>query len=488
MKDITLREESRKKLASGIHKLADVVRPTLGPKAKHVVLGFEFANPQVIDDGVMIARQVELEDPTENVGVQLARMVAEKTNRIAGDGTTTSIVLADALVSAMQEESGFETSASRREKLEQAEKTIALVLEQVKSYAKPIEGSEDIRRVALISSGNEAVADAITQAHTELGPSAVITYANSKKDGISVQVSRGMRVMGGTASAFLDKGRKTVVGGSAVLIIDGPCVSKALMASAVKEAEGRGALTVIADEFSEEILDAMTIAMARGFRFFPVVAPYYAERRTEFLKDVAELVLAKVVTDEYKEGSLGVVERVEASSTELVLVGGDGVVTDRVAEIEALIERATSEYEITQLRERIAGLTSGVATIQIGMPTEAEQVSVVAKVEDAINAVKSALDGGIVQGGGTSLLLASKSVSNDQFEPHRGILEALSAPIRQIQDNLGVKTEDWGSEVVDPLKTVVQALTNAWSIARMVSLAEAGVVWKSEPKDRPDRN
>jgi len=486
MKTITHGEDTRKKLASGISKLAAVVKPTLGPKAKHVVLGFEFQNPQVLDDGALIARHVELEDETENIGVQLARMVSEKTNRIAGDGTTTSIVLADAFTQAMVEsDGGFSSSSSRREELERAEKTIEAILLELKSYAKPIKDNEDIKRVALISSGTQDVANIIAQAYQELGDNAIVTYQNSKKDGISMSVSRGMRIMGGVAPHFLNKGRTTVVGGSKVLIIDGPCVSKALVAAAVKEADGVGALTVIADEFSEEILDVMMMSTAKGYQFFPVIAPYYAQRRSEVLKDIAAFCSAKVLTKEYVADSLGMANRVEASTTELILVGGMGDVTERVAEIKEQIEGATAEYDVATLKERIASLESGVATINVGMPTEAEQLSVVNKIEDAINAVKSALDGGIVAGGGVALFLASNATTG-LVEAHRGILTACSAPLRQIQENLGVKTEDWGLDVVDPLKTVVQALTNAWSIARLVALSESGVVWKKEPSDKSD--
>lgn len=486
MKIITHGEDTRKKLASGINKLVKIVRPTLGPKAKHVVLSFEFEAPQVLDDGALIARKVEFEDPTENVGAQLARMVSEKTNRIAGDGTTTSLVLADAFTQAMIESDGvFATSAQRRDELDNAEATVEKILEQLKLLAQPIQSNEDIRRVAKISSGTDEIAGIIADAYKELGNSAIVTYQNSKKDGISVSISKGMRVQSGVAPHFLVHGRKTFWGSSKVLVIDG-AASKSIVASAMKEIDAVGALTVIADEFPEDLLDTMIMANAKGFQFFPVSSPFYAERRSEILKDISSFCGATVVSKEYVADSLGKVEKLEASSAELVLIEGAGDTKTRVDELKELIDSASAEYDVALLKERMAGLTAGVATINVGMPTEAEQLSVINKIEDAINAVKSALDGGIVQGGGVSLLLASKNATWGSFEPHRGICSAVLAPLHQIQENTGSKKEDWGSDVVDPLKTVVQALTNAWSIAKMVALSESGVVWQKEPLDKSD--
>lgn len=478
MKVITHGEDTRKKLASGINQLVKIVRPTLGAKAKHVVLSFEFEAPQVLDDGALIARRVELEDPTENVGAQLARMVSEKTNRIAGDGTTTSLVLADAFTQAMIESDGaFATSAQRRDEIENAEETVSRILAQLKELAKPIESNDDIKRVAKISSGTDEIAGIIADAYRELGNSAILTFQNSKKDGINVSTTKGMKVQTGVAPHFLLGGRKTFWGSSKVLVIDG-AASKEIVAGAMKEIDAVGALTVIADEFPEALLDTMIVSNAKGFQFFPVRAPYYAERRTEVLKDIAAFTGATVITKEYKPDALGKVERIEASTSELVLIEGAGDTKERVSEIQEQIDSASAEYDIALLKERMAGLTAGVATINVGMPTEAEQLSVINKIEDAINAVKSALDGGIVPGGGVSLLLAGKNATWGSFEPHMGILNAVLAPLRQIQENSGVKSEDWGADVVDPLKTVVQALTNAWSIAKMVALSEAGVVWQ----------
>lgn len=488
MKEITYGEDTRLKLAAGVGKLVDTVRHTLGPDAQRTLIGLEFMNPKTLDDGAMIAREVELEDATENAGAQLAKMVSEQTNKTAGDGTTTSLVLADALLKAlMEEDAGFSTTATRRENLKKAEKTLTAIDEYVKSKAVPINGVDDIYRVALISSGSEAVAGIIKEAYEKLGLRAIVTQQDSKKSGISVSVSKGMSVPSGTLPLVLSSSLKDTLNNCAVLVIDGPCSSRELMADAVRAAQEHEALTVIADDFSETILDAAVVSASRGgFRVFPVKAPFYAERRSDFLQDVALFTNGKVIKDKYEDNCIGYVERCEITPSTTVLIGGKGEVEERVKEIEARITESTSEYEAVALKERIAALTSGVATINVGMQTEAEQKAVMAKIEDSIHAVKSALDGGVVRGGGTLLLEASKDASWGSFEPHSGICNAVTAPIRTLQENLGVKTEDWGSEVLDPVKVVLESLRNAWSIAKAIYLCESAVVWKKEPEGKSD--
>lgn len=492
MKVITHGNETRDALARGITKLVDTVRHTLGPQGGHTLLGGEFSAPRVLDDGAIIAREFELGDPTENAGAQLALMVAERTNKNAGDGTTTSLVLAEAFVNAMlEEDKGF---GDRKETLARASLTVSAIESNLKKMASPI-GTKDVFNVAYISSGDKRVANLISEAYEKLGLDATIVVKDSRKTGFSVDVRSGMKLEG-TAALFL-RGTRTTVPDCPVLVIDGPLNDKSILTPFVKDSVERKALLVVADSFSESVLDAMTLLSMRDFTILPVKAPHYAEKRADFLKDLA------LFTGGELNSKLGWAESVDVTMFETIVTGGKGNTTDRVNELKALADNATSDYDRKQVEERITSLTSGVAIVLVGMDSEAEQRSVVAKIEDAINAVKAAIDGGIVPGGGVSLVEASNrlyTVSADQndisthsdlerrsnvnFEPLAGIVYACSAPFRTICTNMGTKSDDvsrYGPDVVDPLKVELNALRNAWSVARMVYLCECGIVWAKDP-------
>lgn len=503
MKIITQGDDTRSKLASGIHKLNEVTKHTLGPKAKHVVLGFEFANPRVLDDGAMIAREVELEDPTENVGAQLARMVSEKTNKTAGDGTTTSLVLANALTSALLSGEEFVASPfSKRMKIIEAQGAIDEIVSKLNEMTVKIETNEQIRDVATISSGSTEIGRIIADIYRELGNDAVIVQQEQKKAGISYTVSNGMRFDSGIPPHFAtDTQRVRVeVNNCPIIIFDGVIENSKQLAKYVRE--GIGALTVIADDFSESVLDAMLTASVRGFKFIPIKAPYYGPRRLEFMEDLATLVNGKVAS-ESTEGITSVCARIESSMFETTITGLDEEtpkLTARIRELKEKLEMATSDYDGAQIKERVAKLSSGIATIKVGMPTEAEQKTIMAKLEDAINASRTAIEGGIVAGGGLALYRASEGL----LEANKAIVEAVRKPFYQILENCGwdakhveeqLKTENaFDSErgvfgdaftigLIDPVQVTLGALQNAWSIAQLVYRSEAGVVWKENKKD-----
>lgn len=503
MKIITQGDDTRSKLASGIYKLNEVTKHTLGPRAKHVVLGFEFANPKVLDDGAMIAREVELEDPTENVGAQLARMVSEKTNKTAGDGTTTSLVLANALTQALLSGEEFTSSAfKKRMKLIESQGAIDEIVSNLKKLTVKIETNEQIRDVATISSGSSEIGRIIADIYRELGNDAVIIQQDQKKAGINYTVSNGMRFESGIPPHFATDTEKVRAEATKcpILIYDGVIENTKQIAKYVPD--GASSLTVIADDFSESVLDSMLSATLRGFRFIPIKAPYYGPRRLEFMEDLAMLVTGKVASESV-EGIVSVCERVESNMFETTITGlseDNDKVQKRLQELKEKLEASTSDYDAAQIKERVAKLSSGIATIKVGMPTEAEQKTVMAKLEDAINASRTAIEGGIVPGGGLALYRASEGL----LEANKAIVDAVRKPFHQILENCGwdakhveeqLKTENaFDSErgvfgdaitigLIDPAQVTLGALQNAWSIAQLVYRSEAGVVWKENKKD-----
>lgn len=496
MKEITFGYDAREKLTKGVHLLADVVRPTLGPRANHVVLGYEFAAPKVIDDGATIAQEVEVDDVTVNAGIQLARMVAQKTNRVAGDGTTTSIILADSiLMHLMEGESVLSSTADRQEKMQEAKDVVAAVIQELDEMAVPVSNDEMLLNVATISAGDKELGAAIAEGYKKLGPDAIVTAQESKKDGISVEVTKGASVGSGVPREYL-KGTKESFLNCPVLILDDAVQDIAQIAEKLKD---KKTMLIVADDFSDSVLDVFATNSVRGFRFLPVKSPFYAERRTSFLKDLALMVGSEV-------GEVGMSPRVDCSLGDTIVLGNPSqAIDDRVKELEMEEEVTRSDYTASQIRERIACLTSGVATIKVGMPTEAEQKSVMAKLEDAINASRTALKGGVVPGAG----LALYNASTVKFEAHRGICQAIRAPFRQILANAGVSADNvselisekdvphfgYNSEtgeygnlmelgVIDPVIVTKEALKNALSIALMVYRSEGSVVWKRQDDEQ----
>ena len=526
-KQIVYGEEARKALLSGIDQLANTVKVTLGPKGRNVVLGKKFGSPLITNDGVTIAKDVELEDAFENMGAQLVREVATKTNDIAGDGTTTATLLAQAIVhEGLKNVSAGANPMVMRKGMEKAVET---AIETIKANSETIKGSDDIARVGAVSSGDESVGKLIAEAMDKVGSSGVITIEESKTAETGLEVVEGMQFDRGYISPYMvtdtDK-MEAVIDDPYILITDKKISSiQEILPLLEQIVKGGQKLFIIAEDVEGDALSTLLVNRLRGsFNCVCVKAPGFGDRRKEMLKDIAVLTGGTYVSSELNMAltdvqisDLGRARQIKVTKDNTVIVDGMGDANEikaRIAEIKNTISVTTSDYDKEKLQERLAKLSGGVAVIKVGAQTEVAMKEQKLRVEDALNATRAAVEEGIVAGGGTAYVNAIPAVeklvaklSGDEKTGAQIIARALQAPIRQIAENAGVdgsivydkirssRKVGYGynaysetycdmipSGIVDPTKVTRTALENAASIASCVLTTESLVADKPDPK------
>ncbi len=527
-KRIVFDEEARRALEHGIDAVADAVKVTLGPKGRNVVLEKKFGSPQIVNDGVTIAKEVELEDHQQNAGAQLIREVASKTNDVAGDGTTTAAVLAQAIVREGLKNvvAGANPMGIKRG----IDKSVQHIVEEVKKMARQVESKEAIAQVAAISAGNDrVVGDLISEAMDKVGKEGVITVEESKTIGTQLKVVEGMQFDKGYISPYFvtDAERMESVLDECFVL----CVNKKInlvsdLVPILEQVarEGRGLLLIAEDVEGEALATLVVNNMRKVIRAVAVKAPGFGDRRKAMLEDIAVLTGGQLFTEDLglklenlTVQQLGRARRVTVTKDETTIVVDDDrtkpAVEARVKQIKRQIEESDSEYDTEKLQERLAKLAGGVAVIEVGAATETELKDKKLRLEDALNATRAAIEEGIVPGGGTALLKVQDSLRKfaDTLvgEERTGaeiLLRAIEAPCRQIADNAGargevvvekVKTEGpnigydafndtyidmFKAGIVDPAKVTRSALENAASIASMLLTTEALIVDLPEKK------
>ena len=526
-KDIIYGEEARKALQKGIDTLADTVKITLGPKGRNVVLQKKYGAPLITNDGVTIAKEIELEDAFENMGAALVTEVATKTNDAAGDGTTTATLLAQALV-----REGMKNIAAGANPMvvkKGMKKAVDAAVDQIKKNSKKVAGSADIARVATVSAGDEFVGKLIAEAMEKVTADGVITLEESKTAETYSDVVEGMQFDRGYISPYMvtdtDK-MEAVLDNPYILITDKKISSIQDVLPLLEQIVQSGKkLLIIAEDVDGDALTNLILNKLRGvFTCVAVKAPGFGDRRKEMLKDIAILTGGEVITDELgldiKEttvAQLGTAKQVKINKENTIIVDGAGKSADikaRIGEIRAAIENTTSEFDKEKLQERLAKLSGGVGVIKVGAATEVEMKEKKLRIEDALAATKAAVEEGIVAGGGVALLNAIPAVQEiidsldgDEKTGAAIVLKALEEPIRQISLNAGVEgsviidtimkkktvgygydayTETYGDMIkkgiVDPAKVTRSALQNASSVAEMVLTTESLVA------DKPEEN
>ncbi len=517
-KDIIYGEDARKALQAGINKLADTVKITLGPKGRNVVLDKKFGAPLITNDGVTIAKEIELEDAFENMGAQLVKEVATKTNDAAGDGTTTATLLAQALI-----REGMKNVAAGANPMivrKGISKAVDAAVKSIVDNSKKIEGSADIARVATISSADENVGKLIAEAMEKVTSDGVITIEESKTAETYSEVVEGMQFDRGYISPYMvtdtDK-MKAVIDDALILITDKKISSIQDILPLLEQIVQAGKkLVIIAEDIEGEALTTLVLNKLRGtFVCVGVKAPGFGDRRKEMLKDIAILTGGEVITEELglelkdtTMDQLGRAKQVVIGKENTIIVDGAGsgeAVKERLAQIKAQIETTTSDFDKEKLQERVAKLSGGVAVIKVGAATEIEMKEKKLRIEDALAATKAAVEEGIVAGGGTALINAMPAVEKlipelegDERTGAKIVLKALEEPVRQIALNAGLegsviidKIRNSGkvgygfdaynenyvdmipSGIVDPTKVTRSALQNAASVASMVLTTES---------------
>ena len=526
-KQIIYGEDARKALKKGIDQLADTVKITLGPKGRNVVLDKKFGAPLITNDGVTIAKEIELDDPFENMGAQLVKEVATKTNDVAGDGTTTATLLAQALI---KEGMKNVTSGANPMVVKNGiQKAVNAAVESLRSHSKKVAGSEDIARVATISSANEFIGKLIAEAMEKVTADGVITVEESKTADTYSEVVEGMMFDRGFISPYMatDTDKMEAVMDDAYILITDKKISniQEILPLLEKIVQSGKKLVIIAEDVEGEALTTLILNKLRGtFNCVAVKAPGFGDRRKEMLRDIATLTGGQVITSELglelKDADLsmlGHARQVKVDKENTIIVGGMGNPDDikaRVNQIRNQIETTTSDFDSEKLQERLAKLAGGVAVIKVGAATETEMKEKKLRVEDALAATKAAVEEGIVPGGGVALLNTAKDVAalldtitdSDEKTGVQIVLKALEEPIRQIAANAGLEgsviianikaadklgygfnaaTEEYGDMigfgVVDPTKVTRSALQNASSVASMVLTTESLVTDKKEP-------
>ena len=526
-KQIIYGEEARKAIERGVNQLADTVKITLGPKGRNVVLDKKYGTPLITNDGVTIAKEIELEDAFENMGAQLIKEVSTKTNDVAGDGTTTATVLAQAMIS-----EGLKNLAAGANPMvmkKGIQKAAAEAVEAVKSVSQPVSGSKDIARVGTISSGDELIGSLISEAMEKVSQNGVITIEESKTADTYSEVVEGMQFDRGYLSPYMvtDTDKMEAVIDDALILITDKKISNIqevlpLLEQIVKT--GRK-LLIIAEDVEGEALATIVLNKLRGtFTCICVKAPGFGDRRKEMLQDIAILTGGQVISSELgmelKEADismLGQAHQVKVTKENTVIVDGAGdkaEIRARAAQIERQIETTTSDYDREKLQERMAKLAGGVAVIKVGAATETEMKEKKLRIEDALNATRAAVEEGIVAGGGTAYVIASKAaeklvatLEGDEKTGAAIVAKALKAPIMQIAANAGVEgavilntvagndnvnfgydaaNDTYGDMIalgiVDPTKVCRSALENSSSVASMVLTTESLVA------DIPEKN
>ncbi len=525
-KMIVYGEDARKKLQSGIDQLANTVKVTLGPKGRNVVLGKKYGAPLITNDGVTIAKEVELEDPFENMGAQLIREVATKTNDVAGDGTTTATVLAQAIT--REGLKNLSAGANPMVMRKGIEKAVAAAVAAIAEHSVPVEDSAAIARVGTVSSGDEAIGSLIAQAMEKVGTEGVITIEESKTAETGLEVVDGMQFDRGYISPYMvtdtDK-MEAVLDDAYLLITDKKIASIQEILPILEPVVKAGKkLIIIAEDVEGDALATLLLNRLRGnFNVVCVKAPGFGDRRKEMLQDIAILTGGNVISSqlnmELADASLNDLGRarqivVTKDTTTIVDGAGDDLaIKARAHQIRAAIATTNSDYDREKLQERLAKLAGGVAVIKVGAQTEIAMKEQKLRVEDALNAARAAVEEGIVAGGGTAQVNAVAAVealignlSGDERTGARIIATALQAPIRQIAENAGVDgsvvyekirnsgkvgygynayTEEYcdmiASGIVDPTKVTRSSLENAASIAACVLTTESLVVDKPDP-------
>ena len=519
-------ENARKKLQSGIDQLANTVKVTLGPKGRNVVLGKKFGTPLITNDGVTIAKEVELEDPFENMGAQLVREVATKTNDVAGDGTTTATLLAQAIV--REGLKNVSAGANPMVMRKGMQKAVDAAIEAIKENSQSVNGSEDIARVGTVSSGDEEVGKLIAEAMEKVTAAGVITIEESKTAETGLEVVEGMQFDRGYISPYMvtdtDK-MEAVVDDPYILITDKKISTIQDILPILEQIVKAGQkLVIIAEDVEGDALSTLLVNRLRGsFNCVCVKAPGFGDRRKEMLRDIAILTGGtyaaselNINLQELQISDLGRARQIKVNKDNTVIVDGCGdpeAIKSRVNEIKASIKNTTSDYDREKLQERLAKLSGGVAVIRVGAQTEVAMKEQKLRVEDALNATRAAVEEGIVSGGGTAYVNAIPAVeklvaklSGDEKTGASIIARALQAPIRQIAENAGVdgsvvfekikssRKVGYGynayaavycdmipAGIVDPTKVTRTALENAASIAACVLTTESLVADKPDP-------
>ena len=519
-KEIKFGEEARRKLETGVNKLADTVKVTLGPKGRNVLLEKKFGSPVITNDGVTIAREIELEDPYENMGAQLVKEVATKTNDIAGDGTTTATLLAQTIV-----REGLKNVAAGANPMvlkKGIKKAVDVAVDEIKKISKTIEGKDNIAQVASISADDTEIGQLIAEAMEKVGKDGVITVEESKSMGTTLSVVEGMQFDRGYLSAYMvtDAEKMEAVLENPYILITDKKISNIQEILPVLEQivqQGRK-LLIIAEDLEGEALATIVLNKLRGtFECVAVKAPGFGDRRKAMLQDIAILTGGQVITEELglelkeaKIDMLGKANIVKVDKDNTTIVDGAGNkkdIEDRIHQIKVQIEDTTSEFDKEKLQERLAKLAGGVAVIEVGAATETELKEKKHRIEDALNATRAAVEEGIVAGGGVALINAIpaveklvESLSGDEKTGAAIIKRALEEPLRQIAVNAGyegsvvvekVKNSPVGTGfnaakeeyvdmikagIVDPTKVTRSALQNASSASAMLLTTEAAVV------------
>ncbi len=522
-KILSFSEDARRRLETGVNKLADAVKVTLGPKGRNVVIDKKWGAPTITKDGVTVAREIELEDPYENMGAQLAKEVATKTNDVAGDGTTTATVLAQAMV-----HEGLRNVAAGANPMllkRGIDAAVERVVEEISSMAREIETQEEIANVAAISANNDPeIGKIIAEAMDKVGKDGVITVEESQTFGMELDFVEGMQFDKGFISPYMvtDPERMEVVFEDPYILVANQKISAVhdLLPVLEKVMQSGRPLVVIAEDLEGEALATVVVNKIRGtFQSAAVKAPGFGERRKAMLQDIAILTGGQVISEEVglklentTVDLLGRARKVVITKDNTTIVEGAGSEEDikgRINQIKAEIEKTDSDWDREKLQERLAKLSGGVAVVKVGAATETELKEVKHRIEDALSATRAAVEEGIVAGGGTALLQAEKGLEKLELEGDQAtganiVRHALSAPLRWIANNAGLEgsvvvekvrgldagqglnalTGEYGdlmkAGVIDPAKVTRSALQNAASIAALLLTTEALIADKPE--------
>lgn len=518
-KEIQFREDARKSMERGINILADTVKVTLGPKGRNVVLDKKFGSPLITNDGVTIAREIELEDPFENMGAQLVKEVATKTNDVAGDGTTTATLLAQAII-----REGLKNIAAGANPMivkKGIQKAVDVAVQEVKALSISIENKEAIAQVASISAADEEIGQLIAEAMDKVGNDGVITVEEAKTMGTTLETVEGMQFDRGYLSPYMvtdTEKMEAVLDNPYILITDKKINNLQEILPVLEQIVQQGKpLLIVAEDIEGEALATLVVNKLRGtFNCVAVKAPAFGDRRKEMLRDIAVLTGGEVISEELgmdlKEANISMLGRaatVRIDKDNTIIVDGGGeekAIQDRVKQIRSQIEASTSEFDIEKLQERLAKLAGGVAVIQVGAATETELKERKLRIEDALAATRAAVEEGIVPGGGTALVRAMDAVEKlaetlvgDEKTGAKIIARSLEEPVRQIAANAGLEgsvivekvrasEKNVGFDalnekyvdmiktgIVDPTKVTRSALQNAASVSAMVLTTEAAV-------------
>jgi chaperonin GroEL len=526
-KEINFGEEARKRLQAGVDQLANTVKITIGPKGRNVLLEKKFGSPMITNDGVTIAKEIEVDDPVENMGAQLVKEVATKTNDVAGDGTTTATLLAQIIV-----KEGFKNVAAGANPIilkKGIQGAVDVAVAEIKALSHDIETKESIAQVASVSASDSSVGDLISEAMEKVGTDGVITVEESKSIETVLEVVEGMQFDRGYLSSYMvtdtDK-MEAVLDNPYILLTDKKISNIQEILPILEQIVQKGKkLLIIAEEVEGEALATLVLNKLRGtFECVAVKAPGFGDRRKAIMEDIAVLTGGSVISEEVgydlKEATLdllGTANTIKVSKENTVIVEGAGKKADidaRINQIKAQIEETTSDFDREKLQERLAKLSGGVAVIKVGAATETELKEKKLRIEDALNATRAAVEEGIVSGGGVAFVNAipavakyAKTLTGDERTGASIIVRALEEPVRQLAENAGFEgsvvvariknskmgvgfnalTEQYAdmiaSGIVDPAKVTRSALQNAASASAMLLTTEAGVT--EDKKDEP---